>query len=383
MASVVLASGLVGGPSRAALPVVAQSLGVGSVVNAGVPVGAPTVPADASGLATPVAAIPDPQTWPDRRLAAQLILAGVDVNGVRATCRSVRRGLGGLVLFGSPDDGLRGDLRRVRTCSGPVQPWIASDEEGGVVQRLRPLLGRLPSAASMGRMSPAQVRNTARRYGAKMRRIGVTYALSPVADLRYAGSYIAGDGRSFGGSPAHVGRDVKAWIAGMTRARVTTSVKHWPGHGSARDTHTGAGRTISWAELRKRDGRPFRAAFAAGVPTVMVGHLIVPGLTRGLPATQSPAAYRELRRQAGPDTVIVTDALAMAAVTSALGQSEIGATVRALRAGADVALINGTSPKRAVRATVRALRAGRLARARLEASARRVLAAKARFGLVK
>ena len=72
----------------------------------------------------------------------------------------------------------------------------------------------------------------------------------------------------------------------------------------------------------------------------MVGHLHLKGLTEaGIPASLSPDAMRYLRSRAGDDTVIVTDSLSMGATTSALGIKTPAAAVRALTAGADLALV--------------------------------------------
>lgn len=351
----------------------------------------------ASATAVPVAMkvtvppnVSDPSTWSDTQLAAQLVLAGTGMGDLRRRCADASRGLGGFVLFGSPTSRLRADLARVQSCRPRIgadgltrpHPWFASDEEGGRVQRLSRLLGTLPSAASMGRsMSDARIEATARRYAQRMRALGVHLTLGPVADLAYRGSYIARDGRSFAASPGRASRHVAAWVRGLTAGGTGATVKHWPGHGSARDTHTGAGRTLAWTALQARDLKPFRAAVATGATAVMVGHLIVPGLTGRLPASQSPAALAQLRREAGPDALIVTDSLAMDAVTTALRQSQATAAVRALAAGADVVLLNETNPWSAVRAIVQAMRTGRLDREHLVESARRVLAAKARLGL--
>jgi beta-N-acetylhexosaminidase len=114
----------------------------------------------------------------------------------------------------------------------------------------------------------------------------------------------------------------------------------------------------------------------------MVGHLLSRGLTTdGVPTSLSPKALRYLRASAGPDTVLLTDSLAMAAASSALGISPVRATVRALRAGADWAMACDAHPLRAVDAVRQALDDGWIPRARAEASARRILALKARWGL--
>ncbi len=96
----------------------------------------------------------------------------------------------------------------------------------------------------------------------------------------------------------------------------------------------------------------------------MVGHLTVPGLTeRGRPASLSPRALRYLRAHAGSDTLIITDSLGMAAASSSLRIAPEQACVRALRAGADVALAVDANPRAAIGAIREAIGSGALPRA--------------------
>lgn len=356
-----------------ALESATPALGSATAMTAPAAVAPPTVRTGAS----------NPANWSTRRLAAQVVLAGVDMSNLGAAQKWTAAGVGGVVLFGTPTKGTHRSLMRLRSSNGALAPFVSSDEEGGRVQRLARALGRLPSAAAMGSsMSTSQVKRLAARYGKKMRRLGVNMDLAPVADLKVRGKFIARDGRAFASNPGKVGRYVKAWDAGMRSVRVATTVKHWPGHGSSADTHVGSGRTPRWSVVQRRDLLPFLAAFRAGAPAVMVGHLTVPGLTEpGSPASMSPRALRTLRAETGPSTVIMTDSLSMGAVTSALHQSVSTAAIRSLRAGSDIAMVNVGNPMGIVRSLSTAIQSGKLSRARVVASVRRILALKAQLGL--
>jgi len=326
----------------------------------------------------------DPASWSNRRLAAQLVFSCVDVGHLDRARRQAAAGIGGITLLGSdPPARLRARLRDVTASARtPVRPFLASDEEGGTVQRLREVIYRLPSAKTMGTWRPARIRRTAERYGVEMRKLGVRMDLAPVADLAVRGKYIDDLGRAFSADPERVVAADRAWRLGMGDARVATVLKHWPGHGSATNSHTGPARVPPLDRLEGHDLLPFERELADGAPVVMVGHLLSRGLTTGkVPTSLSPRAMRYLRRSAGPDVVVLTDSLAMAAASSSLGISPATATVRALRAGADWAMACDASPLRAVTAVRRALDAGSLDRQQAEASARRILGLKARWGL--
>lgn len=331
------------------------------------------------------AATDDPATWSNRRLAAQLTFSCVSANDLARARRHAAAGIGGITLLGNnaPAD-LRVKLARAGAAAPRgVRPFIASDEEGGAVQRLRHRIYRLPSAKTMGTWRSARVRATARDYGARMRALGVTMGFAPVADLAVPGYYIDSLRRAFSPDPNVVAGKVHAWRSGLEDARVAAVIKHWPGHGRARDTHTGSARVPKLSLLERRDLIPFNRELALGASVVMVGHVTSAGLTEpGVPATQSRRALAYLRAHAGQKTVIVTDSLSMAAASSSLGISPATAAVRALRAGADWALVCTPDTAAVVDAVERAISHGRISRAGAVASARRILALKSRFGLL-
>jgi CubicO group peptidase (beta-lactamase class C family) len=137
------------------------------------------------------------------------------------------------------------------------------------------------------------------------------------------------------------------------------------------------------AQLDQVELVPFRAAFAAGVSTVMTGHLAVPALEDD---PQKPATLSQsilcglLRGEMGFEGLVVTDSLDMGGVARhyALGE----ASVQAMLAGADL-LLQAGAPDAALAALRDAAKSGRLPMERIDQSVARVLRAKARVGLHK
>lgn len=321
----------------------------------------------------------DPASWSRKRLAAKLVLAGVTSKNLRSSRPWVASGIAGVVLFGTPPTNLKQQLTSLGRLAPDGRLLVSSDEEGGAVQRLSSLIGRMPSAKTIGRTkTPKQTMKIAKKYGKRMKAVGVNNDLAPVADLAYAGAYMDRDGRAFSAKPKRNGRYVSAFSRGLQSAGVLATVKHWPGGGAVADTHKGAGRTPNWGSVQRRDLVPFNAAFASGTGSVMVSHASVPGLTGGIAASQSRAAMTALRRDAGNDVVIMTDSLAMAAVTSAMGQSQARAAVRAIAAGSDLALVQGNT-KGTVKALSRAIKSGEISRDAAVASVERIIDVQTRF----
>ena len=107
---------------------------------------------------------------------------------------------------------------------------------------------------------------------------------------------------------------------------------------------------------------PFRAAIAAGVDSVMTGHLSIPALE---PDPNTPATFSSniltgvLRKELGYQGLVVTDAMDMGGITVRFAPGE--AAVRAFAAGAD-ALLMPPVPDAAFEALQEAVKSGRISR---------------------
>jgi beta-N-acetylhexosaminidase len=139
--------------------------------------------------------------------------------------------------------------------------------------------------------------------------------------------------------------------------------------------------TADRERLEKVELYPYRRAIEAGVGAIMVSHLVVPALdpTPNLPATLSPAILTGLLRgQMGFQGLIVTDAMEMGGVTNSFPPTE--AALKAIQAGCDMVLLPPETEK-VVDFLKEQVRTGVLSGERVDASARRILEAKARLGL--
>ena len=142
--------------------------------------------------------------WSNRRLAAQLVFCSVPATNPLAGRKSARMGVGGIVILGGgARSGIGGDLAAVlRAAPHGVKPFIASDEEGGLVQRLRDVIYPLPSARVQGGWSASKTRAAAKAYGARLRKLHVAVDFAPVADLDIPGKFISSQDRAFSQRPA-------------------------------------------------------------------------------------------------------------------------------------------------------------------------------------
>lgn len=306
-----------------------------------------------------------------------MVFAGVATQ--QQVTAALEQGVGGLFLGGSDVWLLQTDAFGAAVAGADPQPFVATDEEGGRVQRLADLIGALPSARAMHEtMTPAAIETTMQRHGEQMANLGVTMDFAPVVDVSaQANDEVIGD-RSFSDDPADVATDAVAYAKGLQAAGVTPVFKHFPGHGhGSGDSHHGLVTTPPLEQLRTNDLVPFADGLGA-VPgaAVMVGHLIVPGLTDGKPASVSRAAITDLLRgQLGFDGLVVTDDLgAMRGVLDVYGTPS-AAAVEAAAAGADLVLVPAASVDAVIDGIAAAVEDGTIDERQVTASAQRILQA--------
>jgi beta-N-acetylhexosaminidase len=232
--------------------------------------------------------------------------------------------------------------------------------------------GDLKDAYAMGKITALEARAT-----------GVHWVYAPVSDVNNNPGNPIINTRSFGEDPARVAEFVSEFVRGVEENGALATAKHFPGHGdTAADSHIDLPVIpASQDRLEHLELVPFRAAIAAGVDTIMTGHLNVPAFE---PDANTPATLSHniltglLRKELGFQGLIVTDAMDMGGITVRYAPGE--AAVRAVAAGADCLLMPPV-PDAAFEALQAAVKSGRISRARLDESVRRILRAKARLGL--
>jgi beta-N-acetylhexosaminidase len=276
--------------------------------------------------------------------------------------------IGGVGLLADQDAGVAARIAQVKGAAS-IPLAIASDEEGGTVQRLKAVLGPLPSARdSRKTMSAAQVGDMWKRYAQGMAGLGLTMNFGPVLDVGYG---IAIKSRAFSDQTAVVTEYGMAALEQTNAGGIIPVAKHWPGLGSgSADPHGKISLVGDKATLVAKDLPPFEAAIAKGVQAIMVTHVNIPDVTNGGPATLSPDAIRILREEEGFKGVIMTDSLGMGAVTNRYSQPE--AAELAIIAGNDVVLTNGAESVLPVHARlVDAVNSGRISEQRIDQSLER------------
>ena len=266
-----------------------------------------------------------------------------------------------------------------------IQPFFGTDEEGGAVVRasqnpnLFPEGPCLPVRKLYEQGGLEAVLQDADAKSQTLLSHGINLNFAPVVD-------VSTNSRDFI-YPRTLGQDAQTtadYAAAVTQQLKTGGVgavlKHFPGYGSNRDTHTGVVTDVRPREqFESCDLLPFKAGIEAGASAVLVSHNIVTCLDGNLPASLSPAVYDLLRQELGFTGVAITDDLAMDAVEDyARGCS---AAVMALQAGADIVLTD--KPEENIAQVRAALDSGELSSQRLQEAVLRILLWKLELGVIQ
>lgn len=299
--------------------------------------------------------------------------------------------VGGVVLYAKwgnvvGEAQLQGLTTALRAANDAPPLLVAIDQEGGRVDRLVTVRGARPAASTVAAGGVAAATAAGAEDARDLARLGIALNLAPVVDVDQVANRQLAE-RTFARDPDAVSRLAGAYLAALQRdGRVAGTLKHFPGLGGvAADPHdevprVGADRAV----LETVDWRPFRTLVARGdVAAVMVTHVFVDAIDPRRPASLSPLLIDGvLRGELGFDGVVIADALTMKGVASDAPLDDVA--LASLLAGADL-LLGPASPDD-VRAILdrleRAVADGELDGSRVDAALRRVLALKARLGLL-
>jgi beta-N-acetylhexosaminidase len=324
-----------------------------------------------------------------RRAIGQLVTVGIAGHAVPVELRALAKefDLGGVILFARnvADPEQVAELAfGIRTLVADLPLWVAIDQEGGRVARLRAPLTVWPAMRALGHSGDAQL--AARVAGAmarELRSLGVTFNCAPVLDVLTTADNPAIGDRAIAGEAATVATLGAAMIRAMQDEGVAACGKHFPGHG---DTNVDSHHDLPVVEhgpdrLRALEYVPFRAAIEAGVTGILVSHLLLPAFDERHPATLSRRIVTgELREALGFDGLVVTDDLYMKGCAARVAPP--AAAVQAVAAGHDMVLLCEPKPDdhaEALEGLVHAVEDGTLSFAQVERSIARQKAAKARY----
>ncbi len=284
---------------------------------------------------------------------------------------------------------LRKEIQRLQTLQQTLQQrplFVATDQEGGIVSRMSPLLTALPPLSSVlkGKPSPEELDTRVTQYatihGRELAGLGINLNFGPVVDLQPED--IDGFGhsqifwRAISRDPHQVAQVAQTYSQTLQGYGVFATLKHFPGLGAVEeDTHHFTGiLPASREQLENREWVPFQQVAQSSDAFIMLGHVQLKAWdSKHLVPTSSKIVQEVLRQSWQYEGILITDDLNMTPSYSSPGG--IGEyAIQALNAGVDLMLISydGDQYYEAMYAVLRAYQQKRLNLQRLAASQERL-----------
>lgn len=284
----------------------------------------------------------------DSQRVGQLLMIGCPSTYVGTTCPAMirRYQVGSVILVGNStlsiaeERAVTAGLQRYAPAHDRL--FIATDQEGGLVRRMRgPGFTDYSPALTQGTWDTADLKYWASTWGRQLKSAGINLNLAPVLDTVPVGDTnnppIGDLKREYSHHVATVTEKGIAVLQGLRAGGVSTTAKHFPGLGRVTantDTSSGVKDTITTSTSAYLE--PFAAAVGVKVPFVMMSTAIYTRIDAANPAAFSKKVVGLLRSTLGYKGVIISDDLG--AAKQVTGYSVASRALRFEHAGGDMIL---------------------------------------------
>lgn len=296
--------------------------------------------------------------------------------------------LGGYILFGRDFNGktkkqITDEIKNYQSAA-QIPLLIGVDEEGGTVVRVssnpnlrnEPFLSPSDTYAQGGWYA---IEQDAAEKADLLLSLGINVNMAPNCDITSdpdAFMYY----RSFSPNVDYECKFVKTVVEISKAKKLGTVLKHFPGYGNNEDTHTGiAYDNREYSEFEAADFKPFKTGIDSGADCILVSHNIVDCMDSKYPASLSSNVHNIIRNELGFNGVIMTDDLAMSAITEYTGTDS--AAVFAAKCGNDILCCSDVDVQ--YPAVLQAVQNGEIPERQIDQSVKRILKWKQDIGLIE
>lgn len=190
--------------------------------------------------------------------------------------------------------------------------FISIDQEGGRVNRIPSQIHNLRNINDVSRADSDLVANYADIIGRILYESGINMNFAPVMDIDNHSKSNVLFKRCFYGDDEEVYQMGKIYVDKLRENKVMAVIKHFPGHGiSKRDSHFFIPYISNTEELFNKHIVPFNKMIKSNAPAIMIGHLIIRGETKMLPASISTNFINKYLCDKNYHNLIITDEVNM------------------------------------------------------------------------
>jgi beta-N-acetylhexosaminidase/beta-glucosidase len=259
--------------------------------------------------------------------------------------RLLEEGVGGVILLG-------GTIKELEIRCNVLKNWsgkpllLCADIEEGVGQRFYggtkfiPPMGIAQIYKKDHKLAISISEKIGYFTGKEAKYIGLNWLLAPVCDINNNSNNPVINLRAWGEEPETVKSLTCAFLRGVSRSKILTCAKHFPGHGNSEvDSHLDLPEIQNdLYKLEKFELIPFKSLINQGINSIMIGHLLLSNIDPIYPATLSKRLVTDLlRTKLKYDGLVVSDALVMNAISNKYSSGM--AAVLAFDAGIDLIMM--------------------------------------------
>ena len=218
---------------------------------------------------------------------------------------------------------------------------VAVDQEGGRVQRFNKEFSKIPSMQKISNYAKANnddlfLKEVGWLISSELIASGVDINFAPVLDIDDGTSSVIGD-RAFANNISEVIKMSSNFIDGMHEAGMSSTGKHFPGHGGIyADSHIELVKDLRLMnDLEDKDIKVYKN-LAKKLDAVMCAHVLFPNINKDLPSYSSFWLKDILKENIKFDGLIFSDDLSM---LGAGDESFIDKAIKSIEAGCDMILV--------------------------------------------
>lgn len=253
----------------------------------------------------------------------QMFMFGVKSNNIDILVKLIKEyKIGGVILYKnnySSYDELITVIKKLKDANkdNKIPLFISIDQEGGRVNRMPKEIVNMKNIYDLSSLNDDKlIIDSADILSKLLVGIGINMNFAPVLDIYNGTDSNVLYKRCFSTDVDIVSKYGLKYMKKMQSNNLISVIKHFPGHGiSEKDSHFLIPYVKNSEELFNKHLLPFENAINNGADALMVGHLVIKGITNGLPASISrDFISKYIREKYNYDGLIVTDDLKMGAV---------------------------------------------------------------------
>lgn len=282
-------------------------------------------------------------------MIGQMIIVGyhgnsIDSKGFKTVLNQIENNqISGVILFEhniKDKKSLNEMTKQIKNSKAKYKPFISIDQEGGYVQRMNKKNGfkDFPTFYAVSKMSKKNASKIYKDMASDLYKSNFNLNFTPCVDLSLnKDSIISKKERSFSNEAQKVVQYSKIVIGEHQKKGIITTLKHFPGHGSAiGDTHLGF--VDASKDWKKDEIKPYISLLKYNPnQMVMVAHTFNNHFDNKFPSSLSKKTVNDyLRTKIGFEGVVITDDLDMLAIKNNYTLEET--VINAINAGVDILL---------------------------------------------